>query len=337
MKILLSSHFFHPSVGGIEEVSRVLAQEFVVAGHEIRIVTSTAGEDGERFPYEVYRRPNPAQLMRLVTWCDVYFHNNISLQTAWPLLLVNRPWVVAHHTWIARMDGTISWRDRLKQFVARNARNISVSSAMSRHISAPTVVIGNPYRDALFRCDPLAVRDRELAFLGRLVIDKGADLLLDALVVLRDRGLTPRLTVIGKGPEQPRLEEQCKRLGLDGQVEFTGVKSGDELVALLNRHRLIVVPSRWQEPFGLVALEGVACGCVAVAARSGGLADAIGNCGVTFRHDNVQEMADRIAELLLPSANLERYRAEAPAHLAQHSSKSVAAQYLRVIEEAFAR
>lgn len=337
MKILLSSHFFHPSVGGIEEVSRVLAKQFVLAGHAVKVVTSTASDDGEPFPFEVIRRPNPAHLMRLVIACDVFFHNNISLQTAWPLLLVKRPWVVAHHTWIARVDGRIGWRDRLKQFVARNARNISVSSAMSRHIAVPTTVIGNPYRDTLFRCDPLAVRDRELVFLGRLVTDKGVDLLLDALVLLRARGLVPRLSIIGQGPELPRLREQSARLGLDEQVEFMGVRSGGELVALLNRHHLIVIPSRWQEPFGLVALEGVACGCVAVAARSGGLTDAIGKCGVTFRYDNIAEMADRIAELLRPGADLAKFRAAAPAHLARHSSLAVASQYLRVIEEAVAR
>ncbi len=332
MKILLSSHFFHPSVGGIEEVSLVLATQFVLAGHEVKVVTGTATEDGDRFPFEVIRRPNFAQLLRLVMWCDVYFQNNISLQSAWPLLLVRRPWVVAHHTWVARTDGTIGWRDRLKQFVARGARNISVSTAVSRRIAAPSVIIGNPYRDALFRRDPAAVRDIELVFLGRLVTDKGVDLLLDALALLRGRGLFSLLTVIGEGPEQACLKEQSVRLGLG--VNFVGSRTGEELVALLNRHRVIVIPSRWEEPFGLVALEGVACGCVALAADGGGLPDAVGKCGVTFPRGNVAELAGRIEELLRPAADLEVFRAEAEAHLARHSAQSVAAQYLKVIKEA---
>ena len=337
MKILLSSHFFHPSVGGIEEVSRVLAHEFAAAGHEVKIITQTVEDDGARFPFEIHRRPGPAWLLRLVKWCDVFFHNNISLRTAWPLLLADRPWVVAHHTWIARADGGIGWRDRLKQFVARNARNISISRAMSAHIAAPTVIIGNPYRDALFRCDPAAMRDRELVFLGRLVRDKGVDLLFEALVLLRGRGLSPRLTIIGAGAEEKNLREICARLGLDGQVDFAGVKTGAELVALLNRHRIAVMPSRWQEPFGLAALESVACGCVAAVARCGGLPDAIGPCGVTFRREDIEDMARCIAELLDPLADLAAFRARADEHLARHSARVVAGQYLRVLEEAARR
>src|SRR5262249_59091238 len=84
MKILLSSHFFSPSVGGIEAVSEILAREFTQAGHEVRVITQTPANDDASFPFTIFRRPDPAQLWRLVCWCDVFFHNNISLQVAWP-------------------------------------------------------------------------------------------------------------------------------------------------------------------------------------------------------------------------------------------------------------
>lgn len=334
MKILLSSHFFYPSVGGIEEVSRMLAHEFVAAGHEVRVVTSTRSNDVAAFPFSLHRSPSPLELLRLTRWCDVYFHNNISLQTAWTLLFVRRPWVVAHHTWISRVTGGIGWRDRLKQFAARNARNISVSRAMSEHISAPTVIIGNPYRDRLFRCDHSVPRDRELVFLGRLVWDKGLDLLFEALALLKQRHLRPGLTVIGTGAEETRLRRQAQKLGLEGQVVFAGLKTGEELVHLLNRHRVLVAPSRWQEPFGLIALEGIACGCVPLGAHCGGLPDAIGPCGVTFPHGDVSALAQQLAEITAPGTDLSRYQAAAPEHLAKHSARAVAARYLQVLEEA---
>lgn len=337
MKILLSSHFFHPNVGGIEEVSRVLAHEFSTAGHEVRVVTQTLGNDGSEFPFVVARRPSPAELLRLVRWCDVFFHNNLSLRTAWPLLVVRRPWVVAHHTWIARTSGSVGWRDRLKHFVLRRAQNISVSRAIAEHLAVPSTVIGNPYRDQLFQRDPAAVRDRELVFVGRLVRDKGLDLLLEALAILHGKGARPQLTVIGAGPEEENLRQQCERLGLGECVTFAGLKTDRDLVALLNRHRVLVVPSRWREPFGLVALEGIACGCVVLGADCGGLPGAIGPCGLTFPHLDVQTLAKQIAALLDPAADLERYRAAAPEHLARHSARAVAAQYLRVIEEAARR
>ena len=334
MKILLSSHFFHPSVGGTEEVSQILAREFTRAGQEVRVVTQTREEDAADFPFPIHRRPGPRELLRLVEWCDVFFHNNISLRTAWPLLLRRRPWVIAHHTWIARADGTVGWRDRLKQFVLRRARNIAVSEAMRAQISAPAVVIGNPYRDDLFRCDPAAVRDRDLVCLGRLVRDKGVDLLFQSLARLRARGSRPRLTVIGQGPEEPALRHLSAQLGLDEQIAFAGQKAGPELVALLNRHRILVVPSRCQESFGLAALEGMACGCLPLVAHCGGLPEAIGEAGVAFRHQDVDDAASWIEKLLDPRCDLSSYRQAATAHLANHRAQSIAGRYLRVLEEA---
>jgi glycosyltransferase involved in cell wall biosynthesis len=337
MKILLSSHFFHPSVGGIEEVSRILASEFIRAGHEVQVITETVESDDTSFPFIVHRHPGPLVLLRLVKWCDVFFHNNISLRTAWPLLFKRRPWVVAHHTWLARVDGAIGWRDRLKQRVVSCAKNIAVSNAVREQIAAPAVVIGNPYRDDLFRCDPGIVRDRELVFLGRLVYDKGADLLFQSLAHLRERGLTPRLTIVGKGPEEPALRDLSRQHHLDAQIDFAGQQTGADLIALLNRHRLLVVPSRWKEPFGLVALEGMACGCIPLVANCGGLPDAIDGAGVTFRHQDVEDAACSIEKLLAPDADLQPYREAAAKHLANHTAAAVAARYLQVLEEAARR
>jgi glycogen synthase len=333
MKILLSSHFFHPSVGGTEEVSQILAREFTGAGHEVRVVTQTREPSATDFPFTVHRRPGPLELLRLVEWCDVFFHNNISLRTAWPLLLRRRPWVIAHHTWMARVDGAVGWRDRLKQFVSRRARNIAVSEAMRAQIGAPAIVIGNPYRDDLFRCDPTAVRDVDLVCLGRLVRDKGVDLLFQSLARLRERGSRPRLTVIGRGPEEPALRRLSKQLQLDAQIDFAGQKAGPDLVALLNHHRVLVVPSRCQESFGLAALEGMACGCLPLVARCGGLPEAIGEAGIAFRHRDVDDAARWIEKLLDPRCDLSGYRQAAAAHLANHRAQFIAGRYLRVLEE----
>ena len=336
MKILLSSHFFHPSVGGIEEVSQVLATEFVRAGHEVKIITTTREDDGSAFPFEIVRRPGPLRLLALVRWCDVFFHNNISLRAAWPLLLLRRPWVVAHHTWIERVKtNRQTLRDRLKHRVIRCARNIAVSKPLAQHlVDTPSVVIGNPYRDALFVRDPQAVRDRDLVFLGRLVVDKGVDLLLDALALLKKEKFTPTLTIIGSGPEKENLRRQTDVLGLTAQVNFAGTQTGRKLVALLNRHQLVVLPSRWQEPFGLAALEGVACGCVGVVADCGGLPDAIGPGGVKFVHRSVESLTTRLRELLSPGADLRRFREGAAAHLRAHRAEEVARRYIEVLEAA---
>jgi glycosyltransferase involved in cell wall biosynthesis len=103
---------------------------------------------------------------------------------------------------------------------------------------------------------------------------------------------------------------------------------------LLNQHRILAVPSRWEEPFGVVALEGIACGCVVVAADGGGLPEAIGPCGVTFARGDAGALAERFRELLRPGADLRPFHAAAPAHLARHATREVAARYLAVFREA---
>src|SRR5215831_5115378 len=160
MRILLCSHFFYPSVGGIERVGQVLATEFSLAGHTVKVATSTVESDDTVFLFEVIRRPSPLKWLKLVDWAEVILHNNISLRVYWPLAFVHRPWVVAHHTWIARTDGSIGFRDRLKQFMIRFARNIAVSQPVADHLHAPAVVIANPYRDDLFHQDPSGIRNR---------------------------------------------------------------------------------------------------------------------------------------------------------------------------------
>ena len=129
---------------------------------------------------------------------------------------------------------------------------------------ARSTLQGNAYNHRVFRPDVSVPKDRDLVFLGRLVSDKGADVLIQALGKLAGKGLRPRLTIAGSGPERESLAALAERLGVAPQVEFAGVVQGEGLAALLRRHAVMVVPSRWPEPFGIVALEGMACGCVPV-------------------------------------------------------------------------
>jgi glycosyltransferase involved in cell wall biosynthesis len=177
-------------------------------------------------------------------------------------------------------------------------------------------------------------RDRDLIFLGRLVSDKGVDLLVEALAGLQQRGLTPGLTIVGSGPEEAALRQQAESLQVSAQIQFLGVKQGQELARLLNAHKILVVPSRWQEPFGIVALEGIACGCVVVGSSGGGLKDAIGDCGLTFPNEDVSVLIDHLATLLTQPDRLTHHRSAAVAHLARHTRAAVATAYLKTFETA---
>jgi glycosyltransferase involved in cell wall biosynthesis len=330
MRILFSSHVYAPSIGGLESVSAVLAEEFVRRGHEVKLITQTPGKDDGTAAFEIWRRPSPARLFQLVRWCDLCFHNNISLPRAWPLLLLRRPWVVAHHVWIPRRGLAA----RAKRLALGRAVGISVSTAVADHLSTPSTVIPNPYDDRLFREIPDVARNRDIVFLGRLVSDKGADLLVDAVARLKSAGFDPTVTIVGSGPEERTLRGRVRGLGLQDQVAFTGPMRGNELVRVLNGHRLIAIPSRWEEPFGVVALEGMACGCVPVGSSGGGLGEAIGGCGETFPRGDAVALADVLGRLLRDPARLLEFRHRMPEYLRRHTAASVAARYLQVFDDA---
>ncbi len=334
MNILLYSPRFYPSVGGTEMVMLILAREFVRQGHDVVVVSQTPAGDAPPLELTIVRQPNLSTLLTWLRWCDVMFQGSVSLKGVLPLLLVQKPLAVTHQTWYTRLDGKIGWQDWLKQLVSRTAINVAPSQAIAARLSAPAVVIPNPYRDDLFHDMPEIPRDRELMFLGRLVSDKGVDLLVAALAKLRERGITAQLTIVGDGPEEATLRHQAETLQIAPQIQFLGVKQGKELAQLLNAHQILVVPSRWQEPFGIVALEGIACGCVVVGSAGGGLRDAIGACGVTFPNEDVSALTDHLATLLLHPDRRAYHRAMAAEHLARHTRAAVATAYLQTFQTA---
>lgn len=326
MRILIQSRPFSPSVGGLEMVMEMLAEGFVREGHEVKVVTETSDEGGRRFPFEVVRNPRSRELLSLVIWSDVVLQGGLSLKWLWPLLLIRRRLVVSHHIWL-----TYDLRGRIKNLLTTLLTNIAVSEAVASHIMGGAIVIPNGYRNDIFRETSGKNKEQELVFLGRLVRDKGVDVLLNALAILSHGGLRPSLTVIGSGPEQDRLRMRVAELGLSGHVTYIGVRRGEDLARTLSGHRILVVPSTWEEPFGIVALEGIACGCVVIGTDGGGLPEAIGACGVVVPRCNDEALAAAIRELLTNEELYQRCCAASRDHLARYAPDRFIRAYLDVL------
>jgi glycogen(starch) synthase len=336
MNILIASYVFHPVVGGISTSTALLAREFVKSGHEVRIVTFSKF-DGEISSTAIVRTPNPLVLIREVAWADVVLSMHLSIRLAWPLLFLRRPWVVAHHSWLTQVNGMVGWLERLKRRLVRHATCISVSRAVANDVGSTSVVIGAPYDDELFRPNAAISRRGDLLFVGRLVSSKGGDVLIKALAALRKSGHSPALTIVGDGPEMQSLRRQVRTFDLEDQVSFAGQQTGNALRDFFCAHRIMVVPSITPETFGVVAVEAIACGCVVVGSdRAGGLPDAIGPCGVTFRMGDPEALAERIAGLLSEPERISENQKWAASHSAQFASAHVARQYLKVIQSAVA-
>ena len=334
MKILFTSHNFHPDIGGIESISFILAHYFVASGHSLRLVTQSIGDskvDLTLFPFLVLRRPSPQELLSSYSWADVVFQNNLEVRQLWVNLLTRKPLFIALHTWLRSVDGRRGITNILKQAALHSAsRVVAVSESIRKDTFGNSIVIGNPYRSDLFRVLPDVVKKPAIVFLGRLVSDKGVDLLLRAYADL-DKPLWP-LSIIGTGPEQNLLEILAEELGIRNSVAFLGALQGEPLVRALNQHQLMVVPSRWQEPFGVVALEGIACGCIVLASDGGGLPDAVGPAGLLFKRGDQADLTAKLECLIADGYLRSMLRSQAPGHLAKFQEDVVCNRYLNYLE-----
>lgn len=337
MKILFITHKFYPDIGGIEVNSEVLALGFHKAGHEVRMITWTASSGDKIFPFSVIRQPKVAVLFKEHRYADVVFENNPSLRLSWPAVFFNKPIVVALRTWVNRIEGGMAWQDRLKLgWLKRASAVIAVSEAVRERCWPQAIVIGNPYRQNLFRVLPNASRNRDFVFMGRLVPDKGANIAVSALHQLSTLINNPllSLTIIGDGPEQETLQNLVHSIGITNQVNFTGSLRGEELVTCLNRHRYLLVPSTWEEPFGNVALEGMACGCLPIVSDGGGLPDAVGKAGLVVKRGSIEALVQGMQKLYTDNGFEQQLRNAAPAHLANHHPDVVTKKYLTLVENA---
>lgn len=336
MKILLLTHKFSPDIGGIESISEMLADCFAEANHEVRVVTWSGGEATIPFKYKVVRQPGILELIRQHKWADVVFENNICLRLSWPAILLRKKSLVGLQTWIG--DTKPKWTPQYLLKIARLKladQVVACSKCIQQGCWPKAVVIGNPYKQNVFRkLNGVPVNDN-LVFVGRLVSDKGADLAIKALEIISSNKNLPMATlnIVGDGPEKEALQLQVSKAGLQHKVKFLGSLRGNDLVETLNQNKYMLVPSKWKEPFGIVGLEGMACGCIPIVADGGGLPDAVGNGGVVFKSGDANDLATSVLQLAANQNKQDELRKNATQHLAKFSASQVSKQYLSMFQK----
>lgn len=145
--------------------------------------------------------------------------------------------------------------------------------------------------------------ERLVFFVGRLVFEKGVDILLRALPHVLASHPHTIVVIAGRGPERDALAALAHDLGVASRVRFAGYISDEERNTLYQAADVAVFPSRY-EPFGIVALEAMALGAPLVASGSGGLAEVVEHrqTGLLFHPGDPRSLAEQlIAALDSPS------------------------------------
>jgi glycosyltransferase involved in cell wall biosynthesis len=134
-----------------------------------------------------------------------------------------------------------------------------------------------------------AERNRQFLFVGRLEVDKGVLLLARAA---RRSGAS--LRIIGTGPLSQELRRDFP------EIELTGWKSKQEIAELCKEARALIMPSRWRETFGLVALEAAMSGIPIIASRAALITDDLVRLqfAVPFPSDDEDALAGAMAALM---------------------------------------
>jgi glycogen(starch) synthase len=322
MKIVIVSLSFLPNIGGLENIILGLAEEWSDY-HEVVVYTKTPDNNhNSRFSFSIIRKFSLFSLFQSVKEADLYLEANISLYTSLVGLWFHKKWHISHQTCY-----TNTFFGKLKNTLSYISNNISCSHFVSNELLGNSVIIPNFYNDLLFKSSPLIKHRNSIVFLGRLVSDKGVDLLLEALHVLKHQRKTYQLIIIGDGPEENYLINLVNKFNLQDFVIFKGVLKGQELVLELNRHEIMVIPSKWKEPFGIVALEGLACHCKIVCPDEGGLKEASGSSAFLYRHNSLESLVTSIETASSSEIYFENNNS-IKQHLFQHSQKVIANQYL---------
>jgi glycosyltransferase involved in cell wall biosynthesis len=193
------------------------------------------------------------------------------------------------------------WLDALRgrPLGAEAARWLAVSEAVRAQalkagLAADRVVtVENPAEDLATLCRPVppAQRPARLVFVGSLIAPKGVHRLLPLARALPEY----EVVVIGTGAEEAALRAAAQREGL-ANMRWAGLQTGGAKAGLWAPAFLTLVPSEWDEPFGLVAAESAALGIPVLASAVGGLAGIVQDGRNGYRVDF--GAPERVAELV---------------------------------------
>jgi len=156
-----------------------------------------------------------------------------------------------------------------------------------------------------------------LAYVGRLVREKGVSVLLRAASQLRNSGYRFSLKIIGDGPERPELEELAIKLDLRDCLHFTGWLQGHAFKSALEDVSVLLMATLMEETAGLAAIEQMMRGRLVIVSDIGGLGEVVDGAGLKFEPGNVTALASCIQHVLEDPRMAARLGAEAALRAAE--------------------
>lgn len=359
MKILFVTRKYPPSTGGMETAAAALYAA-LAADHDVRLVKWGGGK---RWLPLVYPWLLIRSLMSALRWRPdvVYLQDGVLAPLGWAVGRIARlPTTITIHGLDVTYDGSL-YRRLVLPFIGKQTRVVAVSQATKRAVEAKlgpvgTVVIPNGVADQFFdsSIDRAVLAAHLDARVGGATKDLGATKILHTAGRLIDRkgvlwfveNVIPSLVaarddilycVSGAGPQATAVHEAIGKRGLGRSVALLGRVSDELRNVLYNCADVFVMPNipteNDIEGFGLVVLEAASCGTPVVAARTGGIVDAVidGETGFLVTPGDADAFVTKLREVLdQPRLTREDVRS---ATIARYSWSSAAEGYVRLFRE----
>ena len=326
MRVLFWSGAFWPKIGGSEVRAARLLPALQKRGYEFVVVTSQTSldlpQEGRFQGIPVYRFPfwkanrNAEQAIAIRQQIatlkrsfapDLVHRNGVKMEdffdrstaNAHPaslfVTLCNDLQVqsLTENTMLSRTFCSADWVSSVSVAALAQARQLAPE------IIPRSSVIHNGIETEGYSPTPLPDGPPRLLCLGRLVPQKGIDLVLTAFVSVLRRWPGARLIVAGDGAERPALEHQANELGLTHAVDFLGWVSPDKVLGLISTATVVVMPSRW-EGLPNVALQAALMARPVVGTRVGGIPEIVAHqeTGLLVEPEDSPALAEAIALLL---------------------------------------
>ena len=286
--------------GGAERIIALYGEELRRLGHHIDLIAAP-GSRGFGGPIYTHRAPSQAYLsrarrkiqfqflsVRASLPCDLIFnHGRFDYLEA--LLRLGRPVVHMAHNPLDAEQIAFMERRVNRRFLLYAVSRHQLAAAPSR---LPSVVIPNFVDSDRYQFSPQG--QGYLAFLGRLTANKGVH---TAIAVAARSGR--RLRIGGTVPNEPGAQDyfqsQIAPAIASGQVEYLGPVDDVQKQELLAGADALLFPSQWQEPFGLVMVEALACGTPVLAFAHAANSEIIDDGGTGFLIPGVGDVDGMVA------------------------------------------
>ncbi|MCS3628951.1 glycosyltransferase involved in cell wall biosynthesis [Salinibacter ruber] len=286
--------------GGIERIVDLLAWGLSDRGHEVTLLAHPESDTaGRLLPYPGRRSQklwdtlrNTAHVGRLAFDPPNVVHSFGRLAYLTPLLPLSVPKIMSYQRHVT--TSRVRWAHKLARADSLLFTGCSdhITGEIRPHAPARTVYNGVPLET--YDYEPSVEADAPLVFLGRIAKIKGTH---RAVEVARQSGR--RLLIAGNVPdEEADYFEQHVRPHLNGsQIRHVGPVNDEKKNQLLGRASALLMPIEWDEPFGIVMAEAMACGTPVIGNRRGSIPEVVEQGTTGFVCDNTQEMVEAVGRI----------------------------------------